>query len=71
MKKLILLIIFVISTSYIAPEELEYSAERREIQENIDEANANLNQISLVISDENRLKQIKDKIKKERNGSKK
>ena len=61
MKKLILLLILVCLTSFIPyeKEKFDYNAERREIQENIDQANRNLDEIAIIINSQNKLSRTK------------
>lgn len=73
MKRVMLLLVLVLCTSYKPADEkkdFEYSIEIREIQDNIDQANEDLDHVDVYIKDKKRLQQAKDKMKKSRrNGS--
>lgn len=67
MKKLLILLIFIVIPSYrsVEPTNTEYKLE--EIRQNLSMADKDLQEVSMTISDEKNLKKIQKKIKNEIN----
>lgn len=66
-KKLILLLIFIIISSYKSIEPIDTEYKLKEIRQNLYMAEKDLYDVSIIISDEKNLKKIQKKIRNESN----